>query len=64
MHVKKALPETGFCTLAEAADYAGVHIDTVRRWIRKRKLRASRPFKRGSSRVRVDIPSLRKMLGG
>lgn len=66
MRYKKAGPtieDLGeHCTLQQAADYADVHRTTVQRWIARGLLKASRPIKRGSSRVRVDTASLRELV--
>lgn len=51
-----------YCSVRQAADYAGVSLWTVRKWIRARLLRVSRPLK-GRSTFRIDVASLKKALG-
>lgn len=51
------------CSARQAADYAQCSIDTIYRWVAERKLEAHRPVARGSSRLRVNVESLRRLMG-
>lgn len=51
------------CTVKEAADYAGCAPKTIRKWIAEGRITATRPVASGSSRLRIDTASLRRLLG-
>ncbi len=56
------LDQSTHCSVREAADYVGCSTKTIRRWIKLGLLAATRPFNRGSSRLRVSVASLRRLL--
>lgn len=55
-------PPRPHCTVREAAEYAQCSVGTIRRWIELGVLDAKRPLQRGSSRWRVSVESLERLV--
>jgi len=51
---KVVISEDTMLTLRKVADYLNVHRNTLRRWVREGRIKASRINKRGDMRFRYD----------